>query len=71
MTIGPEIVIGFLTLAGGLISVYTKFQSRMDQLDIRMSAMERQDTRIIEKLDAMQEDLTDIKINIEKKQDRH
>lgn len=70
MNIAPEAFIGFLTLAGGLISVYTKFQSRMDQLELRIKAMEQQDTRIIEKLDAIQEDLTDIKIDIQNKQDR-
>jgi len=70
MNVAPEIFVGFLAIAGSLIGVYSKFQSRMDQLDLRITAMEKQDSRIIEKLDAIQEDLTDIKIDIQNKQDR-
>jgi hypothetical protein len=70
--------IGFaITIFGALIAVYTQTQIRLTTLELRMTEKEKSDQVIVEqldklnsKLDKMQLDVFDIKLEVQKKADK-
>jgi hypothetical protein len=60
---------GFLFLSG-LVGIYVKMTTKLRELEIRVGAVERQDNVIIAKLDAIMEDVTEIKVEMVNKQNR-
>ena len=65
------IIIQSVLFAIGLFKLYTDMQIKMKELDVRMSAVERQDDEIYAKLDSIMEKLIQLQIKIENKQNRH
>jgi chaperonin cofactor prefoldin len=59
--------IGF---ALGLFKIYTDLQVKLKELDMRLSAVEKQDDEIYSKLDKMMEKLVAIEIALQNKADR-
>lgn len=71
-----ELIEIFIAL-GALIGVYVKLQTKIKELDMKMIALEakiisseKQDDRIMDKLDEITDSLTELKIQINNKQDR-
>lgn len=70
--------IGFaITVGGALIAIYTQTQLRLSALELRMGEKEKSDQVIVEqldklnsKLDKMQLDVFDIKLEVQKKEDK-
>lgn len=67
----------FLILVGGLVSVWVKTQTKLRELDIKIvgienkiAAVEKQDDKIMEKLEHISEQLNQLKIDLNNKQDR-
>jgi len=56
---GITIVVGFV-----------KMQVKIKELEVRLNAMEKNDNRIMEKLERIGEDINDIKLDLQNKQDR-
>jgi hypothetical protein len=54
----------------GLIKIWSDIQVKMRELDIRLTAVEKQDDEIYAKLDKLLEKMTSIEIALVNKQDR-
>jgi hypothetical protein len=59
-----------ITVIGFVIHFYTKTQTRLSEIEIRLRAVEKQDDTIMRKLDEIKEEITDLKIAIQNKKDR-
>lgn len=53
-----------------LIGVYTKLTNKIKELEMRVAYTEKQDDRIMAKLDSIAEDVNEIKIELKNKQDK-
>lgn len=49
---------------------WSKMQVKIKELEVRLNAQEKNDNRIMEKLDRIGEDINDIKLDLQNKQDR-
>ena len=70
-------VFQFFIFAGGIIGIYVRMQTKLKELDIRLLSLEskiahveRQDEKIMDKLDSISEQINEIKIQLQNKQDR-
>jgi hypothetical protein len=59
--------IGF---ALGLFKIYTDLQVKLKELDMRLSAVEKQDDEIYAKLDRLAEAVNELKVLLQNKADR-
>lgn len=59
-----------LGFAGIVVAVYVKIMSRLSEFEIRLRQVEKQDDAIMNKLEEIAENLTDIKIDLNNKQNR-
>jgi peptidoglycan hydrolase CwlO-like protein len=68
MTIENTISIAglFILLLGGYVKLVTKIEKQ----DIRLANVEKQDDRIMTKLDTIADDISEIKIELQNKQNR-
>lgn len=53
-----------------IVGVYVKMQVKIKELEVRLKATEHNDNRIMEKLEGIGEDINDIKIEMQNKQNR-
>jgi len=65
------VIIQSVLFAIGLFKIYTDMQIKMKELDVRMTAVEKQDDEIYLKLDSIMEKLIQMQIRLENKQNRH
>jgi hypothetical protein len=63
-------VIEILAFGVSMVVGYVKMQVKIKELEVRLDASEKQDNRIMEKLDRIGEDINDIKLDLQNKQDR-
>jgi len=49
---------------------FVKMQVKIKELEVRLNASEKNDNRIMEKLERIGEDINDIKLDLQNKQDR-
>lgn len=70
-------VLELLIFLGGLAALWIKYQIKMKELEMRiisieqkMQIVEKQDDKILEKLDHISEQITGIKIEMQNKEDR-
>jgi septal ring factor EnvC (AmiA/AmiB activator) len=70
-------VIQLLLFAGAIVGIYVRMQTKLKELDMRMSAIEqevahtqKQDDKIMVKLDQISEQIFEVKIQLNNKQDR-
>jgi chaperonin cofactor prefoldin len=52
------------------VTVYVRIIGRLKELEVRVQMMERQENRVLSKLDDITEQLSDLKTAIQNKQDR-
>lgn len=70
-------VFQFFVFAGGIVGIYVKMQTKLKELDIRILNIEseithaiKQDEKIMDKLESISNQINDIKIQLQNKQDR-
>ena len=54
----------------GLIGIYVKVSLKLKELEVRVSVVEKQDDQISRKLDVIANQLTNLSIQLQNKQDR-
>lgn len=54
----------------GMIGIYVKISIKIKELELRVRVVEKQDSTIINKLDNLGNQLTDMRVMMENKQDR-
>jgi hypothetical protein len=59
-----------ITVIGFVIHFYTKTQTRLREIEIRLNAVEKIDDAIMRKLDDIYDEITELKIAIHNKKDR-
>lgn len=64
------IIVQSVLFLGTVIKIYNDVQMKLKELDIRLSAVEKQDDEIYQKLDKMMDLIQEIKIQLERKQNR-
>lgn len=52
------------------VAIYTKITAKLKELEVRVHVMERQEDRVLAKLDNIQKDISELKSEIQNKQDR-
>lgn len=60
-----------ITVIGFVIHFYTKTQTRLMEIEVRLKAVEKQDDTIMRKLDEIKDEITDLKVEIQNKQNRN
>lgn len=64
------IIVQSIAFIGGLFKIWIDLKVKMKELDMRLSAVEKQDDEIYLKLDKIMDKLTSIEIGLNNKQDR-
>ena len=64
------IIVQSVLFLGTVIKIYNDVQMKLKELDIHLSAVEKQDDEIYQKLDKMMDLIQEIKIQLERKQNR-
>ena len=62
------IIVQSVLFLGTVIKIHNDVQMKLKELDIRLSAVEKQDDEIYQKLDKMMDLIQEIKIQLERKQ---
>ena len=68
--ITPSLIGTGIVALGRLIQLYSTISTKLKELELRVNMVERQDDRILNKLDDIAEDLQQIKLDLKDKQDR-
>ena len=63
-------IIAFLGLSGTMIGGYVKLMTKIRELEIRLTHVEKQDDKILAKLDSIEEKINNVNIQIQNKQDK-
>jgi len=73
----PSDILEIVVFAGALIGVWVRLQTKLKELDMRMAAMEQKDKhddnqneKVMKKLDHISEQIFEVKIQLNNKQDR-
>jgi hypothetical protein len=64
------IIIQSILFLFGLIKIHQDVQIKLKELDIRLTAVERQDDEIYAKLDKLMDGIQEIKVELQNKQNR-
>lgn len=59
-----------ILIIGGLIGIYVKVSLKLKELEIRVHVVEKQDDQISRKLDTIAQQLNQLSIQLQNKQDR-
>ena len=59
-----------IAILTGLIGIYVKVSLKLKELEVRVSVVEKQDDQISRKLDVIANQLTNLSIQLQNKQDR-
>ena len=59
-----------ILIIGGLIGIYVKVSLKLKELEIRVHVVENQDDQISRKLDTIAQQLNQLSIQLQNKQDR-
>jgi uncharacterized protein YoxC len=59
-----------ILIIGGLIGIYVKVSLKLKELEIRVHVVEKQDDQISRKLDTITQQLNQLSIQLQNKQDR-
>jgi hypothetical protein len=70
-TIRPETILEFITMLGAFIGFYAKMQSDNREKEIRIGYLEGMVKKLFDKMDEIGENITGIRIEMERKSDRH
>lgn len=59
-----------LAVLTGVIAIYVRMSLKIKELEMRMTAVERQDNTIVSKIDSIAEMLVEIRLELQNKQDK-
>ena len=59
-----------IAILGGLITIYVKTTLKIKELEIRVTMIEKEDARMMEKLDKIERAINNLAIQLQNKQDR-
>lgn len=59
-----------IVLIGTAIAMYIRTTTKIKEIDIRLYMQERQDSLILEKLDTISEQITELRIDMQNKKDK-
>jgi hypothetical protein len=59
-----------IIIIGGLMGIYIKVSLKLKELDIRVNMVERQEDKVVQKLDSIIDTITTLLVKLEQKQDR-
>lgn len=59
-----------IAILGGLITIYVKTTLKIKELEIRVAMIEKEDARMMEKLDKIERAINNLAIALHNKQDR-
>lgn len=59
-----------IAILGGLITIYVKTTLKIKELEIRVAMIEKEDARMMEKLDKIERAINNLAIQLHNKQDR-
>ncbi len=66
----PALLLAVIGLAGKLVHQYATFTNKLRELELRIGIVEKQDDRILQKLDDISDTLKDVQIELSNKQNR-
>ena len=59
-----------IAIIGGLIAIYVKTTLKIKELEIRVNMIEKEDARMMEKLERIERAINNLAIQLQNKQDR-
>ena len=59
-----------IAIIGGLITIYVKTTLKIKELEIRVNMIEKEDARMMEKLERIEKAINNLAIQLQNKQDR-
>jgi len=59
-----------IAIIGGLIAIYVKTTLKIKELEIRVNMIEKEDARMMEKLERIETAINNLAIQLQNKQDR-
>jgi hypothetical protein len=59
-----------IAILGGLIAIYVKTTLKIKELEIRVSMIEKEDAKMMEKLERIERAINNLAIQLQNKQDR-
>ena len=59
-----------IAILGGLITIYVKTTLKIKELEIRVAMIEKEDARMMDKLDKIERAINNLAIQLHNKQDR-
>jgi len=59
-----------IAILGGLIAIYVKTTLKIKELEIRVNMIEKEDARMMEKLERIERAINNLAIQLQNKQDR-
>lgn len=59
-----------IAILGGLIAIYVKTTLKIKELEIRVNMIEKEDARMMEKLERIEKAINNLAIQLHNKQDR-
>jgi DNA-binding protein YbaB len=59
-----------IAIIGGLIAIYVKTTLKIKELEIRVNMIEREDAKMMEKLERIERAINNLAIQLQNKQDR-
>lgn len=59
-----------IAILGGLIAIYVKTTLKIKELEIRVNMIEKEDARMMEKLERIETAINNLAIQLQNKQDR-
>jgi len=59
-----------IAIIGGLITIYVKTTLKLKELEIRVTMIEKEDARMMEKLDKIERAINNLAIQLQNKADR-
>ena len=59
-----------IAIVGGLIAIYVKTTLKIKELEIRVAMIEKEDARMMEKLDKIERAINNLAIQLQNKADR-
>lgn len=68
--VGVFLVGQAIAIMGGLITIYVKTTLKIKELEIRVAMIEKEDARMMEKLDKIERAINNLAIQLQNKADR-
>lgn len=65
-----RLLLEFFAFLGSVVFVYVQLSNKISELDIRLRVQEKQEEKVLQKLDALIEKINDLEIKLQNKVNR-